>query len=149
MIIVLLDRLNADNLEQVWRSARCSKNERLFQACSEFVVENLQKLPSSGFVAKMKDKDFKRVLKLAISEGMEETAALTKLVEWIKASPERQTAFARLIPTIDCSVLPVDFVASFYGEQYDLFSSAANRYVNINSFFWQSYHGDRNVILFT
>ncbi len=101
MILVLLDRLNADNLEQVWRSARCSKNERLLQACSEFVVENLQKLASSGFVIKLKENDFKRVLKLAISEGMEETAALTTLIEWIKASPERQSAFARLIPTID------------------------------------------------
>ncbi len=131
MIIVLLDRLNADNLEQVWRSARCSKNERLLQACSEFVVENLRELASSGFVAKMKENDFKRILKLAISEGMEETAALTTVVEWIKASPERQSAFARLIPTIDCSVLPVDFVALFYGEQYDLFSSVAKRFVKV------------------
>ncbi len=142
MIMFLHDRLNADNLEQVWRSARCSKNERLLQACSEFVVENLQKLSRSGFVTKMKEHDFKRILELAINEGMEETAALKTLVEWIKVSPDRQSAFERLIPDIDCSALPVDFVASFYGEQYDLFSSAANRYVNIVSFFgnpsWRS-----------
>ncbi len=134
MVLVLLDRLNADNLEQIWQSARCSKNKRLLQTCSEYVVKNLQKLGRSGFVTKMKEHDFTRILQLAISEGMEETAALTTLVEWIKASSDRQSAFERLIPAIDCSVLPVDFVASFYGDQYDLFSSAANRYVNINSF---------------
>ncbi len=90
MVLVLLDRLNADNLEQIWQSARCSKNEMLLQTCREYVVKNLQKLGRSGFVTKMKEHDFKRILKLAISEGMEETAALTTLVEWIKASPDRQ-----------------------------------------------------------
>ncbi len=121
------NRLSAENLEQAWQAAHASKHEKLLQACSEFVVDNLHNLATTDFVAKMKEEDFERLLKSAKNQGMEERAAFTTLVSWIKASPDRSEAFGRLVPIIDCSELSADFVAKFYGKETELLSIAANR----------------------
>ncbi len=79
----------------------------------------------------LKEDDFNRVLTMAINDGMDAEMALKTLISWIKASPHRNSAFERLITTIDCSALPVAFVTTLYAEEFDLFSNAANRFVTL------------------
>ncbi len=49
----------------------------------------------------LKEDDFKRVLTMAINDGMDAEAALKRFISWIKAAPHRNSAFERLITTIN------------------------------------------------
>ncbi len=54
-------RLSAENLQQAWRSAQASENEKLLQECSAFVVKNLCYLSETNFMTDLKEDDFKSV----------------------------------------------------------------------------------------
>ncbi len=79
-------------------------------------------------MTKLEEYDFTRV---TISEGMDAETALKALINWIKASPHRSSAFERLIAIPNCSELSAPFVATIFDEEHDLFSNATNRFVNI------------------
>ncbi len=120
-------------MQQTWKSAHASRNEKLLQACYAFVVGNLDQLSESNFVAKLEECDFTRVLTMAISEGMDAETILKTVIFWIKSSsPHRNAAFERLITKIDCSELSSAFVTSLFAEEFELFSNAANRFVRGN-----------------
>ncbi len=82
-------------------------------------------------MSNMKEDDFNRVLTMAINDGMDAETALKTLIYWIKALPNRHSAFERLITSIDCSDLPLAFATTLYAEEYHLFSHATNRFVSV------------------